>query len=155
MRKIKLKRDLMENRVKKAIKDLTKISHDFIRHRDSRVQGNQEEIGGHCFDCGKLDMGQFFQCGHWQPNGGSGAILRFHPHNMHGQSASCNTAWQQERVKIDYTFAMIKKYGIDRVEQIKALRNKTIKADILFYEKMIELYKAGDEQEIVNYLESL
>ncbi len=152
-RKLKLKRDLAPNKLKKAIKELTQISHDYIRYRDS--VGDHEGFGGNCFDCGDLAFGQFFQCGHWQPNGGSGAILRFHPHNMHGQAAKCNTAWQQEKVKIDYTLAMIKKYGAERVEKLRYLRNKTIKADIIFYNQLIELYKIGNEDMIVAYLESL
>lgn len=147
----KLKRELMPSRVKKAKKDLEKISHDFIRQRDSI---NDYEIRGYCFDCGLIAEGQQFQCGHWQPSGSSGAILRYHPHNMHGQKGGCNTAWQQEKVKIDYTLNMIKKYGAERVEQLRQLKNRTIKADIIFYERMIELYKEGNEDNIVNYLEN-
>lgn len=62
---------------------------------------------------------------------------------------------QQEKVKINYTFAMIKKYGKKRVEEIRRLRNKTIKADIIFIQKLTELYEKGVEKDIINYLESL
>lgn len=148
----KLKRDLATNKLKKAKKDLEKISHDYIRRRDSI---NDYEIKGHCIDCGSLAEGQQFQCGHWQPSGSSGALLRFHPHNMHGQKGGCNTAWQQEKVKIDYTLVMIQRYGADYVAHLRVLKNKTIKADIIFYTTLIELYKEGDEFKIVEYLESL
>ena len=142
----------MENRVKKAKKDLEILSHNFVRRRDSR---RSDIIAGNCFDCGTYSEGQQFQCGHWQPSGSCGAILRYHPHNMHGQRGACNIGYVQEKVKIDYTLKMIKKYGAERVEKLRQLRNKTIKADIIFYEKMIELYTFGDEEAIVFYLESM
>lgn len=150
-RKTKLKRDLMPARVKRAKKQLKKISHDFIRNRDSV---NDYEFAGNCFDCGKYTEGSQFQCGHWEPDSTGGATLRYHPHNMHGQSGSCNCYFRQEQVKINYTMAMIKKYGHDRVNELLLLRNKSIKADIFFYEKMIDLYKSGVEEDIVSYLEN-
>lgn len=148
----KLKRDLMPNRVKKAKKDLEIISHNFVRRRDSK---DKDFIGGYCFDCGKYVSGRDFQCGHWQPSGSCGAILRYHPHNMQGQASGCNCGYQQEQVKIRFTLKMIDKYGKERVDKLMQLRNKTIKADIIFYEKMIELYTAGDENAIVEYLENM
>lgn len=148
----KLKRDLMENRVKKAKKDLEILSHTFVRQRDSKVVFG---IGGYCFDCGKYVEGRDFQCGHWIPSGSGGAILRFHPHNMHGQASGCNCGYNQEMVKINYTRAMTQKYGEKRCSELLALKNKVIKADIIFYLKMIELYEKGIEKDIVDYLESL
>lgn len=147
--KTKLKRDLMPNRIKKAIKDLEKLSHDFVRRRDSI---NDYEIKGHCIDCGKLAEGSQFQAGHWLPSGSSGALLRFHPYNIHGQHAGCNCGYNQEKVKIDYTLVMIQRYGDETVSKLRQLKNKSIKADILFYIDMINLYNQGNEQEIVDYL---
>ena len=46
-----------KNSTNKLAKELEKISHDFIRKRDSI---NDYEIGGYCFDCGKLSYGQQF-----------------------------------------------------------------------------------------------
>jgi hypothetical protein len=143
----------MPNRVKKAKKVLEKLSHDFVRRRDSQNQNDSVEVGGKCFDCGKLAFGSDFQCGHWIPSGSGGALLRYHPQNMHGQASGCNCGYNQEQVKINYTLAMIKKYGQERVEKLRQLKNKSIKADILFYLKLIELYEKGNEQDIINYLE--
>lgn len=148
----KLKRDTMPARLKKAKKDLEKLSHDFIRRRDSI---DEFVIGGKCFDCGKLTIGREFQCGHWIPSGSGGAILRYHPQNMHGQASSCNCGYNQEFVKINYTRAMSQKYGEKRCTELLALKNRTIKADILFYLKLIELYTQADEKKIIAYLESL
>lgn len=141
------------NPTKKLAQKLEKICHDYIRRRDSI---NPEiAIGGYCFDCGKMVFKQMFQAGHFLPSGSSGAILRYHPHNIHGQASGCNCHYQQEQVKIRYTMAMIKKYGKKYVDKLIALKNKSIKADSIFYEKMIELYEQGDEEAIVDYLESL
>lgn len=132
--------------------ELYTISHTYIRKRDSK---DKDFIGGNCFDCGCWAEGGNFQAGYWIPDAGGGAVLRYHPQNMHGQAGGCNMKYNQERVKIDYTFAMIKKYGKKRVDELRALKNKVIKADIIFYQTMIDLYKKGDEKAIVKYLESL
>lgn len=50
---------------------------------------------------------------------------------------------------------MYNKYGQKYVEKLLSMKKKSIKADIIFYEKMIELYEAGNEKDIVDYLESL
>ena len=146
------KRKTPKTPTEKAKDELYDLSHTFIRKRDSI---NDYEIKGYCFDCGKLDSGQFFQAGHWIPDSVGGALLRYHPHNLHGQSAGCNCYFNQEQVKINYTLKMLEKYGIDYVNKLKALKQKSIKADILFYLKLIELYKNKDENKIVEYLESL
>lgn len=150
-RPVKKKSELMPARVKKAKRLLEEISHTYVRVRDSI---DDDKIAGCCVDCGKYAEYAQFQCGHFLPSGSSGAVLRYHPRNMHGQAGGCNVGYQQERVKIDYTVAMIKKYGIDYVNKLRLMKNISIKADINFYEDMIELYKKGDEQAICDYLES-
>lgn len=138
--------------VKSLKKKLEKISHDFIRRRDSI---DDTEIKGYCFDCGLYSEGQQFQCGHFEPSGSSGALLRYHPQNMHGQSGACNIWYVQEKVKINYTMAMLKKYGKKRVDEIRRLKQRIIKADSIFYTNLIELYTIGDSDRIIEYLESL
>ena len=96
-----------KNPTNKAAKELEEVSHTYIRKRDSKTK---DFIGGNCFDCDKYCEGQQFQSGHFSPSGSCGAVLRYHPHNMHGQSGGCNCKYQQEKVKIDYTMRMIKKY---------------------------------------------
>ena len=141
-----------KNPLNKKAKELEQVSHTFVRRRDSK---NPDFIGGFCFDCGEYAEGQQFQSGHFEPSGSCGALLRFHPHNMHGQIGKCNCKYQQEKVKIDYTLKMIDKYGRKYVDHLKQLKQKSIKADIIFYQTMIDLYKSGEEKAIVNYLESL
>lgn len=143
-----------QKRLKKAKKELEVISHLHIRKRDSLKDG---EIGGICCSCGKFCVGSDFQAGHYEPSGSCGALLRYHPHNMHGQGGFCcnlnfgNSA-KAQRTANGYTFFMIKKYGRAYVEKLRALKQKSIKADVFFYEKMVELYKEGNERKIINYL---
>lgn len=146
---MKAKRDLMPQRVKRAKKKLEELSHTFIRKRDSI---DSDFIGGYCFDCGVYAEGQQFQCGHWERDSTGGALLRYHPHNMHGQAGGCNMKERQEVVKIVYTLRMIDTYGREYVDKLRFMKNKSIKADIIFYEKMIELYEKGDENKIVEFL---
>lgn len=153
VRKVLKVRDRMPNRVKHAKNILVQLSHDFVRERDSIFEA--EKFGGYCVDCGKYDSGQQFQAGHWIADAVCGVLLRYHPRNMHGQKGGCNMKHQQETVKINYTFAMIKKYGTEYVEKLRAMKDKkTAQGDIFFYEKLIELYRAKDEQAICDFLES-
>ncbi len=85
-RKKKLKKDLMPARVKSAKNKLYKLSHTYIRERDSVQSGI---IAGKCCSCGALCEGGNFQAGHYEPDATGGALLRYHPHNMHGQGGYC------------------------------------------------------------------
>lgn len=140
----------MKTDVKSLAKRLEKVSHDFVRRRDS---DNDYQIAGKCFDCGRWVEGQQFQAGHWIPSSHGGALLRYHPQNMHGQAGGCNMKYNQEYVKINYTFKMVEKYGEKRVSEIRALKNKTVKADSIFYSRLIELYEEGNEKSIIKFLE--
>jgi hypothetical protein len=143
-------KNLMDARIKRAKNKLKLVSHTFIRKRDSI---KKDKIGGYCFDCGNYAEGGNFQAGHFYTDAGHGATLRYHPNNMHGQSGGCNMKVRQEVVKINYTLKMQERYGMERFEEIRQLKNKSIKADIIWYETMIELYEQGDEQKIIDFLE--
>lgn len=140
--------------VKKIKKELEIVSHRYIRERDSVAVG---VIAGNCCTCGKWCEGSNFQCGHYEPDSTGGALLRYHPRNMHGQGGYCCNINRhgQQRMGNEYTMFMIRKYGLDYVNRLRALKNRTIKADIIFYQTLLELYKQKDEEEIVNYLETL
>lgn len=143
----------MVDRVKKAKKDLEKISHNYIRERDSKDKGI---IAGFCCTCGKWCEGGDFQAGHYEPSSTGGAVLRYHPNNMHGQGGYCCNINRhgQQRMANAYTMFMIKKYGLKFTEKLRSLKQKTIKADIVFYETMIDLYKQKDEKKIIKFLEN-
>lgn len=137
--------------VSQAKNVLYKLSHTYIRVRDSK---DKDFIAGNCFDCGIWCEGGNFQAGHFIPDS-KGFITRYHPLNMHGQFSGCNMKYQQEKVKINYTMAMIKKYGKPFVDKLIQLSNKTVRTDLSIYLKLIDLYREGNEQKIIKYLESL
>lgn len=134
-----------------AKKRLYEVSHSFIRERDS--------VGGfgRCIDCKKKVGIKWLQCGHFIPDQAGNILLRYHPHNMHGQFSGCNLKFVQERVKINYTLAMLDKYGREYVDSLikKVDAGRGMKVDLSFYETMISLYEKGDENEIINYLNTL
>lgn len=139
--------------VKKIKKKLVEVSHLYIRKRDST---SDNIIAGNCCTCGKYAEGGNFQAGHYEPDASGGALLRYHPRNMHGQGGYCCNINRhgQQRVANAYTMFMIKKYGLKYVEKLRAMKQKTIKADILFYSELLELYKLGNESKIIRFLES-
>lgn len=142
-------------RIKRLKKQLEILSHTFVRKRDALF--NKDILAGSCCSCGKYCEGGDFQCGHYEPSSTCGAILRYHPHNMHGQGGYCCNINRhgQQRMANDYSVFMIDKYGLDYFNFLRSLKQKTIKADEIFYQTIIDLYKAGDESKIVEYLHSL
>lgn len=151
LKEISTKRKSTKTLTEKAKKTLYALSHTFIRNRDSSID---DGIGGNCFDCGHLCFGPQFQCGHWIADS-KGALTRYHPLNMHGQFSGCNMKQQQEHVKINYTLKMEDAYSREYVDKLKRMSERTIDADIMFYTTLIDLYTAGDENAIIEYLDKL
>lgn len=152
MKKVKKeKKPTKKQQLDSAKKKLEEVSHKYIRDRDS--------IGrvGMCIDCKKVYTRSSLQCGHFVPDRAGNILLRYHPHNMHGQFSGCNMKVVQERVKINYTLTMIDLYGREYVDKLINMIDlgRGMKVDLSFYETMIKLYEEGDEKKIVNYLESL
>lgn len=151
----------MEKAQKKAYpKLLWSTVTDYIKRRDSLMEKIQT-YQGHCCSCGELASGGNFQGGHWEPSGSNGVWARYHPHNIHGQCRNCNVALSRpmtEKAKNGYTIFMVKRYGINYVENLrKRIKYNAgkLQGDRLFYEKMMELYKSGNENNIIKYLDFL
>lgn len=137
--------------IKSLPKKLEKISHDYIRKRDS-IQLYDKK--GYCCCCKKLQEGQHFQAGHYIPSSTGGVLLRYHPQNMHGQCSGCNMFYRQEEVKTQYADFMYQKYGAEKIKRLRELQRINAQRDKFFFESMIELYKTGNEEEIIKFLES-
>lgn len=143
---------------KRLKKILEKVSHDYIRQRDSK---NPPIIAGNCFTCDLWCEGGNFQAGHFEPDATGGLLLRYHPINMHGQGGYCCNINRhgQQRVANEYTVRMIKLYGIKKIEKLRALKNKKTSTGMpmretpQFYETLIKLYKKGDEKKIIKFIE--
>lgn len=142
-----------------AEKKCWKACSHFIRTRDSRKnKHHHESYEGFCCSCRKLCSGRFAHAGHYKPKGASNAFLKYHPHNIHLQCASCNVAMSSQRaetVKVEYARFMYKKYSKKYVENLFLKGQKTIRADVAFYEKLTELFEIGNEAKIIRYLNKL
>lgn len=139
---------------KKLPNILKELAHDFVKRRDS-IQGEKRK--GHCITCGIITEGGNFQAGHFEPSSTCGALLRYHPHNIHGQCGfKCNiNKHGQQKMGVEYTMKMISKYGEEYVRHLREMKTVSIEAKTHFFETMITLYKEGDEKKIVDFLESL
>ena len=121
---------------------LWKIVADRIKARDKGV----------CYTSGKIVSGTNAHCGHGMPNSICGARLRYHPKNLHCQSYYENIHASGNGVQ--YYQNQVRDYGQTRVNELYALKNKYIKADIIFYMTLIDLYTNASWEEIEDFLES-
>ena len=124
-------------------KKLWKIVSHRIKERDNWI----------CFTSKKKVSGANAHCGHGLASSICGARLRYHPKNLHCQSYFENINAGGNGVI--YYQEQIKKYGQEIVDKLYQLQHKYIKADELFYMKLIELYTSGTWDEIESNLESL
>jgi len=121
---------------------LWKIVADRIKERDNFI----------CYTSGRKVEGSGAHCGHGMSNSICGARLRYHPKNLHCQSYYENI--HASGNGIQYYQNQLRDYGAKQVRELYALKNKYIKADVIFYETLLELYKTGTWEEIEEYLES-
>lgn len=123
-------------------KKLWKIISDRIRERDKYI----------CYTSKKKCEGSGAHCGHGLASSVCGARLRYHPKNLHCQSYFENINCGGNGVI--YYQEQVKQYGQETVDKLYQLQQKYIKADIIFYQKLIDLYQNGTWEEIENYLEN-
>lgn len=135
-------------------KKLWKAVSDFIRLRDS----SGSVIGGTCISCGEFCEGKKAHAGHYYPNKACKFLTRYHPLNIHLQCMNCNMPRSRsviEKVKCNYSLAMIDKYGKDFVVSLKELSEKDIKPKEQTYKDLTLLYIDGNTDKIIDYLLSL
>lgn len=124
-------------------KKLWKIVASRIKERDGNI----------CFTSGKYVEGANAHCGHMFPSGSCGAVLRYHPKNLHCQSYFENINMGGNGAV--YALNFIEKYGKKEMTRMLKLKNSSIKADTHFYNTMIEMYKNNTLEEIEEYLNGL
>ena len=105
-----------------------------------------------CYTSGRKVEGAGAHCGHGMSSSICGARLRYHPLNLHCQSYYENIYASGNGIQ--YYQNQIRDYGAKRVKELYALKNKYIKADVIFYTTLLELYKNGTWEEIERFLES-
>jgi len=137
--KVKKQKMIPVSRLKKT---LWKLVSDFIRQRDKYI----------CFTSGVRVAGSNAHCGHMYPSSVSGILARYHPHNLACQSYLENIHHSGNGA--EFYQRALKKYGQDKMDRLKRLKQHSAQGDRYFYTTMIDLYKQGDEEEIVKFLES-
>lgn len=145
-KKAKIKRSKVKKPKLKSVSQLKKILwklvSNFIRERDKFT----------CISCGRTGSGGQIHAGHFLPSGNCGALLRYHPKNIHAQCYFCNINLGGNGA-IYYT-KMVEKYGQDYVNRLIEIKNQTtISADREFYAILTEYYKEKNQEEIVKFLE--
>ena len=123
-------------------KDLWEVIKIYIRERDQSI----------CFTSGIKVEGSNRHVGHGVPSSVGGALLRYHPLNLHIQSYNENI--NRSGNGGEYYRRQLVKYGQDTMDKLYELKNHSIQADRYFYTSMIELYKQGNQEDIILFLDS-
>jgi len=112
---------------------LQKVFNTFIRMRDK---------GNGCISCG-THADVIYAAGHFHPT--TYSYLRFNEDNVHLQcNEHCN---RQKRGNLsEYRPALIKKIGVERVEQLDNDRHKKLDLSIPEIKDLIEVYKKKIKQ---------
>lgn len=115
----------------KSIKSLKakawKLFSEYIRRKDADANGIAK-----CVTCGHEEHWKQMQAGHFIP-GRCNSIL-FEESGVHVQCARCN---YNEGNGPEYYPFMLKTYGQAEIDRLRALRHKTVKLSIGFYESFI------------------
>lgn len=101
--------------MRKATKSgVWKLASEYNRRKDADANGY---VG--CCSCGKVEHWKALDAGHFIPKA-RGKSVYFIPTNIHAQCHACNR-FDVERAKIGYTLYMIRRYGLEHVEELQKL----------------------------------
>lgn len=103
---------------------LWKVFSQYIRTRDKGV----------CFICNRKAEGSGYHAGHFIPKSVGGITLYFHEENVRGCCYNCNINLGGNL----YEFGM--KLGSEKVAELYALKQKSIKVDENWYQEKINHY---------------
>jgi hypothetical protein len=101
---------------KAALRDADMWYSRFIRLRDSRPAGEKNRMAA-CVTCGKNDLIQFLECGHWRRR--ENWSVRFHHKNTHPQCNFCNNRRGGEELK--HEAYILQRYGAHVVHTLKTM----------------------------------
>lgn len=95
--------------------------------------------GDICISCGAEGLrGANKHGGHFIPSSSCGGFLRYDLRNVWNQCATCNLF--RNGAGAEYTLALQKKFGLEFVEKIIRDKQKTIKLDVDYINRMTEFY---------------
>jgi hypothetical protein len=111
-------------------KKLWELCKELVRKRDGKV----------CVVCGKaIATKAGWHTGHFIPSSTCGAYLRYDLRNLHSSCYNCNINLGGNGAL--FYRSLEARYGKEFVEAIFRDKNKSVKADIIFYTEKIEQYK--------------
>jgi 5-methylcytosine-specific restriction endonuclease McrA len=100
----------------------------------------REQYGNVCYTCGRTGLeGSNWHTGHFVPSSTCGASLRYDLRNLRPQCYHCNVNCGGQGA-IFYK-RMVEREGQEYVDKIFQDKEKTVKADILFYLRLIKEYE--------------
>jgi len=103
-------------------------------------QACREQYGNTCYTCGKTGLeGSGWHTGHFIPSSTCGASLRYDLRNLRPQCYNCNINLGGNGA-IFYK-RMVEREGQAYVDKIFQDKQKTVKADILFFLTLIKEYE--------------
>ncbi len=109
--------------------------------RITRARYIKYEFGWDCYTCDKyITILSDAHTGHFIPSGSCGVLLRYDLRNLRVQCYNCNINLGGNGA--EYYRRMIKEVGKKSVEQLFIDKQKTVKADIIFYMRLLEEYQA-------------
>ena len=92
-----------------------------------------------CFTCDRIiEEKKDAHTGHFIPSGSCGAFLRYNLRNLRIQCYNCNINLGGNGA--EYYRRMVREVGEREVNQLFIDKNKTVKADIIFYLNLLEEY---------------
>lgn len=105
-----------------------------------RVRYQREDGMWNCFTCDRLiDEPAKAQTGHFIPSGSCGAFLRYDLRNLRIQDYFCNI--NQGGAGADFYRKLVESEGQEYVDQLFRDKHKSIKADIWWYQDLLDRYK--------------
>jgi hypothetical protein len=98
-----------------------------------------EKYGNVCFTCGAYCEGSGRHLGHFIPSSTCGAFLRYDLRNLRIQCYRCNINGGGQGA--EFYKRLVETEGQEYVDQLFKDKNVSIKADVWWYEEMINKYK--------------
>jgi hypothetical protein len=126
---LRRKVEQLERQVRKTSSKLVKAkepSLGALKKRAWTVFSKWVRQTGHgiCFTCEKPVEAAKANAGHYIDASICGAILNFHPRNVHVQCVGCNL-WKHGN-KAVYRVKMVEKYGQAKVDHLDTIRTRTV-----------------------------
>ena len=119
---------------RKSKSDTRKVQDSLWEHCKRIIRA---KYGNTCYTCGKMGLeGSNWHTGHFIPNSVGGALLRYNLNNLRPQCYSCNI--NSGGNGSAFYLALLNREGQQYIDDLFALKNKTVKASDHFIQLLAE-----------------